>query len=131
MKQLEGKKKEKSVYFQNTKRQKKKRVGMNQVKVPNRVQSVFLYTISGEKKKILLELKHGDGRGGEKKTRKKKNLRVNCRSPVRNIIFMSLSVSKDECLGGAEKIRGRKENTEREKSIIQECKTVMHHSQIQ
>lgn len=46
-----GKKKEKSVYFQNTKRQKKKRVGMNQVKVPNRVQSVFLYTISGVKKK--------------------------------------------------------------------------------
>lgn len=68
---------------------------------------------------------------GEKKNEEKKNLRVNCRSPVRNIIFMSLSVSKDECLGGAEKIRGRKENTEREKSIIQECKTVMHHSQIQ
>lgn len=45
------KKKEKSVYFQNTKCQrKKKRVDMNQVKVPNRVQSVFLYTISGVKK---------------------------------------------------------------------------------
>lgn len=43
---------------------------MNQVKVPNRVQSVFLYTISGVKKKILLELKHGGGGGGEKKQKK-------------------------------------------------------------
>lgn len=32
---------------------------------------------------------------------------------------------------GKEKIRRRKENIKREKSIIQECRTVMHRSQIQ
>lgn len=41
------------------------------------------------------------------------------------------SRTKDECLTGAEKRRRRKENIRREKSAIQECKTVMHHSQIQ
>lgn len=45
--------------------------------------------------------------------------------------YFYVSVSKDEWLRGEEKIRWRKENIKREKSIIQECKTVMHHSQIQ
>lgn len=90
------------------------------LKVPHRVQSTFLYTISGVQ--FLLELKHGEGRRGEAQGQ----LLIASEKH-----YFHVSVSKDECLRGKEKIRGRKENIKREKSIIQECKTVMHHSQIQ
>lgn len=110
---------EKKVYFQNTdtKSARASVVGINQAKVPHWVQSTFLYTISGVQ--FLLELKHS-----EIKTSR------SIADRLWETFFMSVC-PKMNVLEGEEKIRGRKENIKREKSIIQECKPIKHHSQIQ
>lgn len=96
-------------------------VGINQVKVPHWVQSTFLYTISGVQ--FRLELKR-------KKKKKRKPQGQSLIASEKHYFYVSVC-PKMNVLEGKRKSAGEKKTLKREKSIIQECKTIMHHSQIQ